>query len=238
MLNSTPYLLNSFSTSSCLQMQIHHKVSTTQRKSAFSLYYSTSPSHEFFLNDGRQQLLTKMLTGKPWNHPSSNWNVWYYRWIMLLYCKNDYSEILDRIWVVIRPDLLRLYILNLPTINNLPLNINFYKSWANPSFFHFTILYLWTRIHRASKLMKKGVHGLETLRKMALKFNLHWMEENDSFCHTEFYKKQTLTHLQDNGHVVIFLVNHCCQSIIQAKDTTTDQQRRQQHNKGFSLSKN
>ena len=235
--NSNPYLLNNFSMSSCLQMQIHGKFSRIQRKSAFSLIIQ-QPSLTNFCqdNDGWQQVLTNMLAGKPWNHPSSNWNVWYNRRIILLYYKDDYSKILVRIWVVIRPDLLWLYILNLPNVNNLPLNILFYKSWANPSFFQFTILYLWTRIHRASELTKKGVHGLETSRKMAFKYNLHWEEQNDSLCHAKFYEKQTLTHLQDNGHVVIFLVHCCCWSIIQAKETTTSQQRRQHHNKEFNLS--
>ena len=62
--------------------------------------------------------------------------------------------------------------------------------------------------------------------------------EDDLFRHTEFYEMQTLTLWQDNGHVTIFLVHRCCQFIMQAKDTTTDRQRKEQCNKKLSLSTN
>jgi len=84
-------------------------------------------------------------------------------------------------------------------------------------------------MHLASELMKEGIHELESLTEMTFEYNSYLTEENDLFLHAEYYEKQTLINLQENGHVIIFLINHCCQFIIQAKDTTRNQQGEEKH---------
>ena len=129
--------------------------------------------------------------------------------IITLYCEEDYSKILDRIRVGIRPDLLMSLILNPSIVDKQHLDNYLYKSWMNPSFLQFTIFYLWTRIHLACKLIKEGMHGLETFRK----WHSSRLTLDRRKCHIlscKLLQEATLTHLQDNGYVMIFLVYHCC----------------------------
>jgi hypothetical protein len=115
----------------CLKPDICGRI---QRKSAFSLFYSTTPSGEFCEdNDGRQQLLTKMLTGNPWNHLYLNSlclalqtiNTTHYIWWLQWHFREDYSR--DKMGFII---IVHFWTADHQTINNL--NNNLYKIMNNP----------------------------------------------------------------------------------------------------------